>query len=397
MNKMVTITLSAVGDICFARELNNLILKKGVEYPFEKVKSILDKQDILFGSLESIFLPPDYPKKKLSGNYQALYSSDKAKEVLKNIKFDVVNLATNHALDLGSKGLSYTIDAVKQASSIPIGVGKNKKETNSTKIISKKGAKIGFLGYTDIFRWILKGGSDRISYFDEKKATEKIRKLKSKVDIVVVSLHSDIEFSKVPSISRINICRKMIEAGAKIILCHHPHVPQGIEMYKGGLIAYSLGNFVFDIGTYQEKHNRIDSLRSYILKIKIHNNKIKSWKRVYLKIKKNEHRPYPLKNYEKKKAEKYYKRLDWFLRNEKELREEWHKTCQYWFNILWKDHKNLKANSYMKDFGWRLLNCYPHFLAGLKDMADLEFKKKGNNDFKYNRPFSPFEKDSRNF
>ena len=74
-------------------------------------------------------------------------------------------------------------------------------------------------------------------------------------DLVVVCLHCDLEFSFFPSPGRVRLCRRLIDQGAHLVIQHHPHVCQGIEEYKDGLIAYSLGNFVFPVAgnAYMDK------------------------------------------------------------------------------------------------------------------------------------------------
>jgi poly-gamma-glutamate synthesis protein (capsule biosynthesis protein) len=68
--------------------------------------------------------------------------------------------------------------------------------------------------------------------------------------IDIVSLHMDAEFQPAPAPSRIALCRKLAEAGVPIVLCHHPHVCQGVERWGDAVIAYSLGNYVFEITDY---------------------------------------------------------------------------------------------------------------------------------------------------
>jgi poly-gamma-glutamate synthesis protein (capsule biosynthesis protein) len=92
-----------------------------------------------------------------------------------------------------------------------------------------------------------------------------IAKLRKNVNIIVISLHWGDEFINRPSPEQIELAHKIIDCGADIILGHHPHILQGVEKYKGKVIAYSLGNFVFDMWQ--------DRLReSMILKMEIGNN-----------------------------------------------------------------------------------------------------------------------------
>lgn len=75
---------------------------------------------------------------------------------------------------------------------------------------------------------------------------EKVKENISKVDVLIVSLHWGAEYQKEPNAQQKKLAHEIIDAGAKIIIGHHPHVTQPVESYRSGLIFYSLGNFVFD-------------------------------------------------------------------------------------------------------------------------------------------------------
>jgi hypothetical protein len=107
--------------------------------------------------------------------------------------------------------------------------------------------KVGFVGACDVpacFTTISRAGTAPMA---AGRLEERVRSAKGATDLVVAVLHADLEFSRFPSPSRQRLSRRLIEAGADLVIQHHPHVCQGIEAYQNGLIAYSLGNFVFPV------------------------------------------------------------------------------------------------------------------------------------------------------
>ena len=85
-----------------------------------------------------------------------------------------------------------------------------------------------------------------VPYGDIVKICEDVAFLKNSVDFVIVSLHWGTEHYLYPSTEQISMGHAIVDAGASVVIGHHPHVVQGYERYKNGLIFYSLGNFVFD-------------------------------------------------------------------------------------------------------------------------------------------------------
>jgi poly-gamma-glutamate synthesis protein (capsule biosynthesis protein) len=110
--------------------------------------------------------------------------------------------------------------------------------------LDKGGIRIGFLAYTQFLN--LRGAWEgRIALFDAAQARHDVEELRPRVDVLVVSYHAGAEYTDKPSQKLQDEFRMLADAGADIVVGHHPHYIQGIEMYKGKLIFYSLGNFVF--------------------------------------------------------------------------------------------------------------------------------------------------------
>jgi poly-gamma-glutamate synthesis protein (capsule biosynthesis protein) len=90
---------------------------------------------------------------------------------------------------------------------------------------------------------------------DPVRLGERVREARQRADLVVVALHADLEFSRYPAPWRVRLSRWLVDQGAGVIVQHHPHVCQGVEGHRDGLIAYSLGNFVLQVrgNSYLEK------------------------------------------------------------------------------------------------------------------------------------------------
>jgi len=194
--------------------------------------------------------------------------------------FDVLNIANNHIMDLGVEGFNETLDVLNRNNLTFIGGG-NQKFSQTWTIIERNDIKFGFLAYyKERLRYYKEGVF--INKIDTKGIVSNISNLKPLCDIIIVSLHWGLDNIPYPSTHQINLAHQLIDAGATLILGHHPHVIQGIETYKHGLICYSLGNFQFDPVVSQTKTNK-----SMILSINFDNNRLKSYDIIPIEIDKN--------------------------------------------------------------------------------------------------------------
>lgn len=108
--------------------------------------------------------------------------------------------------------------------------------------------------FPELQDWVARRGHGGAAQFTHSQSPEQIKAVKKSSDLVVVQLHAGFQFQDLASESVRSAARAAIDAGADIVICHHPHVLQGLEWYKGHLIAYSLGNFIFDqdfLATFQ--------------------------------------------------------------------------------------------------------------------------------------------------
>ncbi len=224
--------------------------KKGYDFSFcySRVKPIIEKADIATINQETIvaksFPPSGYP----------MFNSPEelGKEVV-NTGFDIVNLANNHMLDKGAKGLKEAVEFWRAQEGISVtGAYLNEKERDSIEIRECNGIKIGLVGITQYLNGLSLPKDSPMKIIlttDQKTIENKIKKAKAQCDVVLVNVHWGTEYSTTPTQDQKNLAKNMADWGADIIIGHHPHVLQPvtwIDRADGGrtLCVYSLGNFI---------------------------------------------------------------------------------------------------------------------------------------------------------
>lgn len=252
------------GDIMLSRNVHGKIIKANdYTLPFLNVAENITNADIALANLESPF--------NTTGSHfvegSLVFNADpKSIEGLNFAGFDILSLSNNHALDQGLTGLDYTIKLLKEHNILPSGVTDSKKEPQQA-VIEKNKLVFGFLSYS--YTGLNDGGkttSPYISDFNnlEQMQNDIIRMKGHTADIVIVSMHAGVEYTRTPTKKQIEFAHAAIDAGADLVIGHHPHWIQSVEHYipspltplpmgegqnekkHEGWIFYSLGNFVFD-------------------------------------------------------------------------------------------------------------------------------------------------------
>lgn len=179
---------------------------------------------------------------------------------LRECGVDALNLANNHILDCGAKSLRETMSHADGAGIRHFGAGMDRREASSVREIKHDGYRVALIGACDRSAYYAGRNSAGVMPLGRKLLGRRVREAKRSADLVAVCLHADLEFVRSPAPWRIRLCRWLVDQGAHLVICHHPHVVQGIEEYRGGVIAYSLGNFIFRIrgNIYQEKRADTD-------------------------------------------------------------------------------------------------------------------------------------------
>ena len=220
-----------------------MIATHGPEYPFAKVKDILMTPDIMVFNLECTLTKRGCPARK-----KYTFRADPAlASRLRAAGFDVAVMANNHTLDFGRDALLDTLTAVKRSGIVPVGAGRNLAEARALRIVEKNGLKIGFLAFADMAVIGSVGRPDQpgIEYLDSRRMARTISVASKKVDVLVASFHWGSELDTYPTERQQYLAKLAAKSGADLVLGHHPHVLQPVEVYKGVPIAYSLGNFIF--------------------------------------------------------------------------------------------------------------------------------------------------------
>lgn len=176
---------------------------------------------------------------------------------LQNINSDIWNLANNHIMDAGPKGMEDTLRIAKKSNALTIGAGMNISEA-STPIYLKEAGGIGMfgVGYQRGCRKATDEVPGSFSWSDMERIEKTIKEIKSKCRYCIVVAHGGEEFTSLPSPYTRKRYMDYLSMGADIVVSHHPHVPMNYETFENGkAIFYSLGNFVFDTDYQRRQFN----------------------------------------------------------------------------------------------------------------------------------------------
>jgi poly-gamma-glutamate synthesis protein (capsule biosynthesis protein) len=275
-------TVLACGDILLARTPGKRAAQNGYRYLFENVRELVSKADVAFANLESpvAYLGAPYPGKPPNVTFRA------DPETLFGVAwagFDVLSLANNHMNDYGPRALSETLDFVDLLGIARCGAGLDLEEASRPALVERDGVTFAFLGYAEpgwsVTAAEISSAARLMTRVEERlhgpmpnpstqpnpdapssaktgvaqailaEVVSDIKRVNAelKPDYLFVSVHWGYEHQHIPNAFQVRLGRAAIDAGATAVLGHHPHVFQSIERYHGGLIVYSLGNFVFDM------------------------------------------------------------------------------------------------------------------------------------------------------
>jgi len=218
-------TLLFVGDIGLGREINWQIQnKKDPKFPFLKIKSEIEDADLSIANLEGPLIE-NCPLTRTGFKFCGQPGNALG---LKFAGFDLVNLANNHTNNYGPDGFLETSQILKK---------NNIDYFGKEKIVYKNlnNLTLAFLGYDDIVRRL-----------DINEMEVAVKNSRQKADIIVVSFHWGEEYQQKPNQRQRTIAYSAIDAGADIIIGHHPHTIQPLDYYRQKPIFFSLGNFLFD-------------------------------------------------------------------------------------------------------------------------------------------------------
>jgi poly-gamma-glutamate capsule biosynthesis protein CapA/YwtB (metallophosphatase superfamily) len=276
-----TAVIVFLGDVVPGRSMEAQLARYGPAYPWGGLGSLLRQADLAVANLESVLTTQGQP---LNKRY-IIRAHPNSGQTLIEAGFDLVSLANNHALDYGQVGLDETLSTLDALGIAAVGVGcetstdENPPSGDSCQagrpaVFTLNGVKVAVLGYAGAY-W--NGSpdmpaSDRIAWADPARVQADVRAARDQADVVIVLLHAGVEYAAEPSPNQVAVAHAAIDAGADLVVGHHPHVTQTVERYnsqnaaegsgRDGLIVYSLGNAVFDIPRQAAMQG--DLLRVYV-------------------------------------------------------------------------------------------------------------------------------------
>jgi len=280
---MKTLKIACVGDIMCGESFYALgqgvatsLDRYGRDFLPNEIVDVLSGHDLVLCNIESVL--SDIERKENSLRSLHMRGRPQAAEYLAQWGITVANLANNHILEQGNECAIDTVRQLHTAGVKTVGAGENGCFQSGIRGVD---VKLGDKLVTVIGACFHTGKYAFSSKLNE--VLESIRAGASKESLVIVSVHWGDELMNRPSIWQREIAREFLSAGASLIIGHHPHVVQGIEIFNGGLVAYSLGNFIFD--SFIE-----DTKWSIILSVTISGRHSIKWQCVPIKRDK-EHRP----------------------------------------------------------------------------------------------------------
>lgn len=251
--KSTSLSLIMVGDALIHRGVyydaqTNMKDELGyVKYDFSNmftyIKDIIKPYDLKFYNQETVI-----GGKNLGlSNYPLFNSPDEIGLNLIDVGFNIVNLATNHTIDKGKEGATYSANFWQSKEGIyAVGSYRSFDERNKARIEEKNGITYSVLGYTTYTNG-LKISSDYsylVNVYDPETVKKDIEAVRNKVDLLIVSMHWGTEYTNTPTQAQRDIAKYLSSLGVDIIIGHHPHVVESIEYVDNTLVIYSLGNFI---------------------------------------------------------------------------------------------------------------------------------------------------------
>src|SRR5690349_1029796 len=245
-----TLRLYAVGDINLGRGIaKERLLKGDTIYPFLALHDSLAAADITFGNLESPIAPDSSAAPDSAGVFTA---PPAAAAALARAGFDIVSTANNHAWDGGSPAVEATMRQLTRAGVRFVGSGFGRDMAEQPVILERRGWRVAFFAVTRAwnpapYSFYKHAGANWVAWGDTTWIYPAIRALKAsgRADLIVVSVHGGTEYADEPPQHMKDLARGLVDAGADLVLAHHPHVLQAVVWYRGKPIVQSLGNFVF--------------------------------------------------------------------------------------------------------------------------------------------------------
>jgi len=232
------------GDVMLSRHVARVARDKhDPAFPLRALAPVMQAADLAFVNLESPFSDRGAAVER----GMVFKAQPEMIAALELAGIDVVSTANNHARDQGSYGVEFTLDLLQRHHIAVAGTGSSEEAAHAGVVIERHGIRFGFLAYTfDQSNGNHSDVDDRVAVMDPARMRADVAKLAARADVIVVSMHAGVEYSPKSNAQQVAFAHAAIDAGARVVVGHHPHVTQPWERYGQSVIFYSLGNLVFD-------------------------------------------------------------------------------------------------------------------------------------------------------
>lgn len=238
------VVIQAAGDVMLGGRWEQQVARDGYYHPFARIAPELKKGDVTLVNLEA---PLTSRGTEFTDKKYRFRVRPSAIAALKKAGITTVTLANNHSMDYGATGLLDTLQQLDKAGIGHVGAGENLAAARRPACYDIRGTKVALLGYSLTLPLEFWAGDTRAGTAPlvEKMVKDDIAAARRQASIVIVTVHWGEEGKTQLREYQPRLARMMIDAGADAVIGHHPHILQGVETYKRGIICYSLGNFAF--------------------------------------------------------------------------------------------------------------------------------------------------------
>lgn len=254
------VVLHAVGDVMLAGPWTAELQRQGYDHSFAQVAAELARGDLTLANLESPIARSgtEYTDKRFR-----FRAEPELAPALRQAGINVVTLANNHSMDFGAAALKETRQHLRAAGVRTVGAGEHLAQARQPLVLQVRRQSLAFLAYSAVEPTAFYATSTRAGTAPAREALmhEDLAAVRPLADHVIVSLHWGTEGLSEVQPHQPALARRLIDAGADIVIGHHPHVLRGVERYRHGLIFYSLGNFAFASRSALAQHGAIVRLR----------------------------------------------------------------------------------------------------------------------------------------
>jgi poly-gamma-glutamate synthesis protein (capsule biosynthesis protein) len=241
--KPIEFRLLAAGDLCPLNRLEKILAAGDISAILGDGASVFARADLTVVNLEAPLCRTRRPIPKCGPNFAA--NPTVARGLAAGIA-NVCCLANNHIMDQGPTGLRQTLATLDKAGVKHVGAALDGRSAGAPLCLKKAGKSSVLLNFAEGEFSLAEGAAGGAAGMTPTACFSAVNAALNDADFVVVFLHAGNEQILFPSPRLRQFCRNLLDAGATAVICHHPHVPQGVEIWRNKPIAYSLGNFLFD-------------------------------------------------------------------------------------------------------------------------------------------------------